>query len=84
MRVDDRNKALEFLSTAKSQESYEANVNQILSQIRRERDSIQAGRQKVLNPMGAKEAEGAAGGSKPKTVIQGGHTYELQPDGSYK
>ncbi len=24
------------------------------------------------------------GGDKPKTVIQNGHTYELQPDGTYK
>jgi hypothetical protein len=75
MRVDDRNKALEFLSTAKSQEAYEANVNQIVSQIRRERDSIQAGRQKVLNPMGAKETEGAP---SPKSKEE----YDALPSGT--
>lgn len=29
-------------------------------------------------------SQGAAPSDKPKTVIQNGHTYELQPDGSYK
>lgn len=29
-------------------------------------------------------AEKADTGDKPKTVIQNGHTYELQPDGTYK
>jgi hypothetical protein len=57
MRVDDRDKALEYLSTLDSQETYEATVRQLEKQITRERDSIVQGKSQGLSKMGGEDSE---------------------------
>jgi len=42
MRETDRDMALKFLSTSDSQQTYEAAVDQLLTQIKRERAAVQS------------------------------------------
>jgi len=48
MRESDRDKALSFLSTATSKETYKALVEQLRTQIQRERAAIQSGKQQAV------------------------------------
>ena len=50
MRESDRDKALSFLSTATSQETYKILVHQLETQIQRERAAIQSGKQSAVSP----------------------------------
>jgi hypothetical protein len=52
MRESERDKALSFLSTATSKETYKALVEQLRTQIQRERAGIQSGRQSALSAPG--------------------------------
>jgi hypothetical protein len=52
MRESDRDKALSFLSTATSPETYKVLVHQLQTQIQRERAAIQSGKQSAVSPPG--------------------------------
>jgi hypothetical protein len=52
MRESDRDKALSFLSTATSKETYKALVEQLRTQIQRERAAIQSGKQSAVSAPG--------------------------------
>jgi hypothetical protein len=52
MRESDRDKALSFLSTATSQQTYKALVEQLRTQIQRERAAIQSGKQTAVSAPG--------------------------------
>lgn len=52
MRESDRDKALSFLSTATSKETYKVLVHQLETQIQRERAAIQSGKQSAVSPPG--------------------------------
>lgn len=52
MRESDRDKALSFLSTATSKETYKALVEQLRTQIQRERAAVQSGKQSAVSPPG--------------------------------
>lgn len=86
MRESDRDKALEFLSTADSQPTYERAVMQLRKQIGRERDAVASQRQPVPGGAAPTESIGATAVSSPipQRVRQNGHTFEKQTDGSYK
>jgi hypothetical protein len=66
MRESDRDKALSFLSTATSKETYKALVEQLRTQIQRERNAIQSGKQSTVSEPGSAgspaEASAAGGG----------------------
>lgn len=81
MRESDRDKALEFLSTADSQPTYERVVNQLHKQIQREQAAVASTRAPVPGGPAPSEPAPPAGAAR---VRQNGHTYERQPDGSYK
>jgi hypothetical protein len=57
LRESDREKALEYLSTLDSRETYEATVRQLEKQITRERDSIVKGKSQGLSAMGSEDSE---------------------------
>jgi hypothetical protein len=63
MRESDRDKALSFLSTATSKETYKVLVEQLRTQIQRERAAIQSGKQPAVSAPGetpsASESTGA-------------------------
>lgn len=52
MRESDRDKALSFLSTATSKETYKALVEQLRTQIQRERAAIESGKSSVISAPG--------------------------------
>jgi hypothetical protein len=52
MRESDRDKALSFLSTATSPETYKVLVHQLQTQIQRERAAIQSGKQQTISAPG--------------------------------
>ena len=52
MRESDRDKALSFLSTATSKETYKVLVEQLRTQIQRERAAIQSGKQSAVSAPG--------------------------------
>lgn len=52
MREGDRDLALKYLSTATSKETYKALVEQLRTQIQRERAAIQSGKQSAVSPPG--------------------------------
>jgi hypothetical protein len=55
MRESDRDKALSFLSTATSKETYKALVEQLRTQIQRERAAIESGKTSAISAPGAAE-----------------------------
>jgi hypothetical protein len=73
MRETDRDKALSFLSTATSKETYKALVEQLRTQIQRERAGIQSGKQSTVSEPGSTAAPaeaGATGGWGKAEVVQ--------------
>jgi hypothetical protein len=60
MRESDRDKALSFLSTATSKETYKALVEQLRTQIQRERNAIQSGKQTTVSEPGGQSASASA------------------------
>lgn len=66
MRESDRDKALSFLSTADSKETYKAAVGQLRTQIERERDAVKATRGMSDLPGSAAAPPAAAASSAPK------------------
>jgi hypothetical protein len=63
MRESDRDKALEFLSTATSKETYKALVEQLKTQITRERDAVKGAAPGTSSPYGAPTATPGGGNS---------------------
>jgi hypothetical protein len=73
MRESDRDKALSFLSTATSKETYKALVEQLRTQIQRERNAIQSGKQSTVSEPGSAASPseaGATGGWGKAEVVQ--------------
>jgi hypothetical protein len=75
MRESDRDKALEYLSTKDSKETYREAVGQLRTQIERERDAVKATRGMTDLPGSSSPAPGA--GPKPGA-------YVWSPDGGVK
>ncbi len=85
MRESDRDKALGFLSTADSPETYKRAVMQLQKQITRERDAVRSGRNPSPDDY-RKELEGKAGTGSPaakdRPVIKSKSEYDSLPSGS--
>lgn len=80
MRESDRDKALEFLSTADSKETYKRVVMQLQKQITRERDSIHSNPDAVT---ASKAVPGGAAPSEEETKTIGDKTYVRRGDSWY-
>ena len=65
MRESDRDKALEFLSTATSKDTYRQLVEQLRTQITRERDAVKGAAPGAASPYSSSSAAPAAPGAKP-------------------
>lgn len=88
MRESDRDKALEFLSTADSPDTYRRAVQQLYKQIQREKAAVDAGRQPVpgtpATPGGKSpsEAKGAPSASESRPTASTKAEYEALPSGT--
>lgn len=80
MRESDREKALEFLSTADSPETYRRLVTQLQTQIKRERDSIRSGEPMRQGDSAPAPGVSASGGEGGGNVVR----WERAPDGSLR
>lgn len=82
--VADKEHASEILSTADGPKAYKAALDQLDKEIEMAHQSPAKARAGFKTERSSRMGgtQGAAG--KPAQVIQNGHTYDLQPDGSYK
>ena len=80
MRESDRDKALSFLSTATSPETYKVLVHQLQTQIQRERAAIQSGKQSTVSAPGETPSVSESSGAG-WTDLGGGVRIREKPGG---
>jgi hypothetical protein len=79
--VTAQNRAMDILSTATGPEAYARQAKVLIEEMEIVKQGVRDAESELL---GDKKPTSPDLGGKPKTVIQNGYTYELQPDGSYK
>jgi hypothetical protein len=75
MRESDRDKALEFLGTATSKDTYRGLVEQLRTQITRERDAVKGAAPGASSPYSSSSAAPAAPGATPAAAVPGGAVH---------